>query len=201
MAEVVGGDGEEVFAELEFQDGAGGGDFGAGLGEFAFAIDLAVAGVGERGFQFSEFREQFGAEDGLVFVRGGDEAVEQTADLADAGAAEFHESGGEELRVRAAAFGELVAHAALALADGGADEFNGLVLGNGAAGLGGLEGGAGREFSIERIERSLGGDEQRGDPGRCAGQGPELADVVLRILPDLFGADAAMPEVVFEIAF
>ena len=61
VAEVVGGDGEQVAAELEFQDGAGGGEVGAGLGEVAFGFHLAVAGTGVGGLQGREFRQQFGA--------------------------------------------------------------------------------------------------------------------------------------------
>ena len=61
VAEVVGGDGEHVAVELEFQDGAGGGEVGAGLGEVAFGFHLAVAGTGVGGLQGREFRQQFGA--------------------------------------------------------------------------------------------------------------------------------------------
>lgn len=65
MAEVVGGDGKNVAAELEFQDAAGGGEFGAGLGEVAFGFNLAVAGAGVVGFQGGEFCQQLGAERGF----------------------------------------------------------------------------------------------------------------------------------------
>ena len=39
MAEVVGGDGEDVFAKLHFQHDAGGGEGGAELGEIAFGLE------------------------------------------------------------------------------------------------------------------------------------------------------------------
>ena len=41
VAEVVGGDGEDVFAKLHFQHDAGGGEGGAELSEIAFGFDLA----------------------------------------------------------------------------------------------------------------------------------------------------------------
>ena len=46
---VVGGDCEDIFAELQFERGAGFGDVCAGLGEFSLGIDLALAGIGEVG--------------------------------------------------------------------------------------------------------------------------------------------------------
>jgi len=159
VAEVVEGGGEEVFAELEFQGGAGGGDVGAGLGEIALGVHLAIAGVGEGGFQRGELGEQLGAELGLVFCGGGDEAFDQAGKLAEAGFVVFGETLWEKLGVRTAAFGERVFHSSFTLADGGAEKLQGLVFGDGAAGLGGLEGGAGGNHLVEGIERSLRGSQ------------------------------------------
>lgn len=62
------GDGEDVFDELEFQRGAGGGEVGAGAGVIAFGFHLADAGGVEGGLERGELGEQFGAELGFVFV-------------------------------------------------------------------------------------------------------------------------------------
>ena len=76
VAEVVEGDGEDVFPELELERGAGGGEVGAGLGEIALGFYLAIAGTVVSGLEGGELGEQLGAEGGFVFVCGGDEAVE-----------------------------------------------------------------------------------------------------------------------------
>jgi hypothetical protein len=51
---MVEGDGENVFAELEFQRSAGGGEVGAGLGEIALGFHLAIAGGFEGGVERGE---------------------------------------------------------------------------------------------------------------------------------------------------
>ena len=141
VAEVVHSNGEDVFAKLHFQHDAGGGEGDAELGEITFGFHLAVAGGGVTGFESHELGEQFGPV--VIF-----------------------EALGIELGVGGTSFGKFVAHAALTLADGGAEEFQHIVLGDGAADLGGQVGGAGGEFVVEGIERGFRRGEKCGEVGR-----------------------------------
>ena len=72
------------------------------------------------------------------------------------------------------------------------------ILGDGAARLGGLEGGAGGKLRVKGIKRRLGGRGECRNRGRCCGQGLELADVIFRKLPEFLGADAAIFQMVFK---
>lgn len=92
VAQVVGGDCEDVLAELKFQRGAGGGDIDAGLGQISLGVDLTLAGAGELGFQRGELGEQLGTEFGRMLGGGGDEPVEQAGDLAEASSVVFAEA-------------------------------------------------------------------------------------------------------------
>ena len=201
VSKVVRGDGEDVCPELEFQNDAGAGNLGAGLGELALCIHLSIAGGGESRFQGLEFGEQLRAKDGLMFSRRGDEAVEKSGNLADARTAVFHQALREKFSIGTAAFGEFVADTAFALADGGADELESLVLGDGAARLSGLEGGACGKFRVEGIERGFGGGGECRNVGWRGRQGLELADMIFGELPKFLGADAAVFQVVFKESF
>ena len=118
--------------------------------------------------------------------------------MAVAGLADFHQSLREKLGVGGAAFGEFVADAGLALADGAADELPRLDLADGAAGLGGLEDGAGGEFRIEGFESRLGGRGKGGDDGGRADQRRKLAAMIFRELAEFLCTDLAIGQVVFK---
>ena len=85
LAEELGGDGEDVVAQLKFQNGAGGDHLGSGSGEIALAFHLAIAGGGEGRLDGGKLREQLLPEDGLMFGGGGDEAVQQSYHLPEPG--------------------------------------------------------------------------------------------------------------------
>ncbi len=195
---MLGRDNEDIFADLEFERGAGFGDVCAGLGEVSFGVHLAFAGIGEGGFQPVEFSEQFRTEFGFVFGGARDEAVKQTGDLAQARFVVFLQSPGEEFGILTAVFGEFVTHSAFTLADGGPEKLKRLVFGNGTAGLSGQERGSSGQGGVESAKCGLRWRHEGRELGRKRGNGFKFADVVFGELAQFFATDFAVGQMIFK---
>lgn len=176
LAEVLTGDGKDISSKLQFQSGAAGGDIGADLGEGSFGVHLSFTGIGVNGFKVGEFCFEFGTSKvAFVSSSGIDEAVKNSDDLSGAGFVDLAEAEREEFFEGGTGFGEFVANAPLALADGAADELQGLVFGDGAARLVGEESRAGGEFRIELFVGGAGRHTEGGDGCGCTGDGGEAS--------------------------
>ena len=197
-AQVVGRDSKDILTDLQFERVAGGGDVCAGQGEISLGVDLVLAGGGKRVFQGGELGEQFGAEVVFVLCGGGNQAIEQSGDLAKTGLVVFLEALREKFGIRTAIFRKFVADAAFALAHGGAEELERVVFGDRAAGLGGLESGSGGEGGIKSVKGGF-CRRQKGSEmcGKC-GDGFEFANVVFRELAQFFATDFAVGQLIFK---